>query len=113
MGWKCSVGGCGSGYSDDTSGASMFRFPKNEEEKSYWINKLPNKGFVYTDRKRICSKHWPNDAEMAKIKGHLRPNCPPCLPQTAAAGPRRSLTRAASSSTSVTDIENCSNVSSI
>ena len=91
MGWKCSVAGCRSGYPEDTSGASFYRYPSNEEERSYWINKLPNKDFVYTEGKRICSKHWPSDAKMIKVKGRLKPGCPPtkfedvpqsCLPQT-------------------------------
>ena len=77
MGWKCSVAGCRSGYPEDTSGASFYRYPSNEEERSYWINKLPNKDFVYTEGKRICSKHWPSDAKMIKVKGRLKPGCPP------------------------------------
>ena len=47
----------------------MYRFPFKSEDQELWIKKLPNANFVFTNYKRTCAQHWPEDAELKGVKG--------------------------------------------
>ena len=65
MPYKCCVYGCTTNYLTDqsTEKCIMHSFPKDELKRNSWIQALPNKDFVYTESKRICSLHWTSDCE--------------------------------------------------
>ena len=68
MGRKCSVYGCRTNYSNEEKG-TVYRFPNDESDKQGWIRALPNRDFLWTKEKGICSKHWPNGCKMKVGKG--------------------------------------------
>ena len=58
---------------------SVYRFPKDLEQRRRWIAFLPNANFIYTDNKRICQLHFPKTAKTKMVKGHLIFDEPPSI----------------------------------
>ena len=96
---KCSVGLCTSNYLTGEKNVTVFCFPKGEEEQKTWVNSLPNKIAVQfnlltlilapicfllqkvTPHMGVCSKHWPRDTPLKKVKRSYRPiHCPSIFP---------------------------------
>ena len=74
MPYKCCVHGCSSNYKSkikDNFYVTMYRFPFKSEDLEIWIKKLPNGTFVFTNYKRICAQHWPEDAKLKRPKGGI------------------------------------------
>ena len=79
---KCCVYACESNYDSirmnpDVPKISVFRFPKNIEERERWIKSIPRNGLLVTDETVVCSLHWSSDSEMMKKNGKWRPVNPP------------------------------------
>ena len=59
---------------------SVYRFPGNgDEEREQWLQSIPvslRKSEI-TDESVVCSRHWPEDAEIKKVFGKKRPTNPP------------------------------------
>ena len=58
---------------------SVYRFPKDLEQRQRWVASLPNTNFIYTDNKRICQLHFPKTAKTKMVKGHLIFDEPPSI----------------------------------
>ena len=81
--------GCKSNYATGDT-VTVFRFPKDEQQRTRWVSALPNANFVWTKDAVICAKHWPDGFESKKVQGgNVQPtdaptvfeNVPPsCLP---------------------------------
>ena len=93
MPFKCCVYGCKSNYSSsESSHTQVFRFPTSEESRNEWIKALPNKDFIFSENKRICVHHWPQDFQFKIVKGGAKVPCNPpsifrgvpdsCIPKT-------------------------------
>ena len=69
---------CTSNYQSNKDNVSVFRFPKDPEERLLWINALPSK-IVVGDYSVVCEKHWSEGYKHKKSKGPLgyRPVDPP------------------------------------
>ena len=66
MGRKCCVYGCRSGYAstskeENVDKVTLYRFPKNPEQRRQWVRSLPNKLSVenITDNMTVCALHFP------------------------------------------------------
>ena len=76
---KCSVFGCSSNYAKGET-ATVFRLPRNEQERDRWIANLPNKDFRCTNDTVICDKHWPPGFQTQSVQGgHVRQTEPPTI----------------------------------
>jgi hypothetical protein len=71
MPYKCCVYGCKSNYATGEK-RTVFSFPAEESERQRWIQCLPNRGFVWTENKRICELHWPVNCEKRPSKSGVQ-----------------------------------------
>ena len=87
MPWKCCVSSCSSNYKSDGKYTTLYRLPREPEEREKWTEAIPN--FTSSDASllnfRICRNHWPDNTPLRKISGgSSRPILPPsvfsCLP---------------------------------
>jgi hypothetical protein len=70
---KCCVFGCSTNYSSGEKG-TVYRFPRNVEQRQRWISTLPNRNFVWSNDSVICEKHWPVGYTTRKVQGgHVQP----------------------------------------
>ena len=69
---------CSGNYNSSNEKVSVFRFPKDPQERALWVNALPSKVNV-RDESVLCEKHWPKDFQRKKCQGPLgyRPHDPP------------------------------------
>jgi hypothetical protein len=84
MGKKCCVYGCKTNYlsANKSSGdmqVSVFRFPKDEDEKQAWVSAIPNAKFTFSKNTVVCELHWPSGFEKVSKKGKTRPKDPPSV----------------------------------
>ena len=78
MGRKCCVTGCGTGYdADDTT--PVFILPKDQLERSRWIQAIPRDNILNSFNTVVCENHWPSGYENVLSYGRHRPKSPPCV----------------------------------
>ena len=76
---RCCVSGCVRKKDDNVS---VYRFPSVEDpERERWLKAIPVsiRKSELTDESVVCSRHWPDEVEMTKIFGKVRPVHPPTL----------------------------------
>ena len=78
MGRKCCVFGCRSGY-DAKDKTSVFRLPKNKEDRQRWLKALSRDNVSYSKDTVVCEKHWPKNYETVLHYGKCRPLLPPTV----------------------------------
>ena len=61
---------CTSNYNSNPEKVPVFRFPKDPDERSIWINSLPSKVKVNDDTV-VCEKHWLPDFPRKNCQGPL------------------------------------------
>ena len=80
---KCSVGGCKSGYASmkNEPKVTVYRFPKDLEEKRRWIKSLPNvlSEDKVTRNMCLCALHFPPDVPMKQAGKYQVPAEPPSI----------------------------------
>ena len=85
MGRKFCVFGCRSGY-DAKDKTSVFRLPKNKEERQRWLKALPRDNVPDSKDTVVSEKHWPKNYETVLHYGKCRPLLPPtvfdCVPKS-------------------------------
>jgi len=71
---------CTSNYHTSDARVSVFRFPKDPNEREIWAKALPSKVTI-NDESVLCEKHWPKDFQRKKCQGPLgyRPCHPPTI----------------------------------
>ena len=71
---------CTGNYDSSTEKESVFRFPKDPQERVLWVNVLPSE-IIVKDESVLCEKHWPKDFRRKKCQGPLgyRPHDPPTV----------------------------------
>ena len=75
MGRKRCVTGCRAGY--DAGGETpVFRLPRDELERSRWIQAIPRDNIPNSSDTVVCEKHWPSGYEKVLSYGRHRPNSP-------------------------------------
>ena len=84
---KCCVFACRTNYKDQQNDKiSVYRFPKDQDERERWRKSIPNANLKVTDNTVICQKHWPSDFETIAVHGKIRPKNPPsvwpCVPSS-------------------------------
>lgn len=84
MGKKCCVYGCKTNYSSEKGcnaerKLSVYRFPKDENEKKAWISAIPNDKLVVSKNTVVCELHWPSGFETISCRGKQRPKHPPSV----------------------------------
>ncbi|RVE41124.1 hypothetical protein evm_014224 [Chilo suppressalis] len=55
---KCCIRGCNSSSRKNNEGLSFFRFPKNEDLRKLWIEKIGSENIKPAVVAKICSKHF-------------------------------------------------------
>ena len=60
---------CTGNYDSSNEKVSVFRFPKDPQERALWVN-VPSKVNV-RDESVLCEKHWPKDFQRKKCQGSL------------------------------------------
>ena len=80
MGRKCFVTGCRSNY-DPTDKISVFRLPKDKDERERWMKAIPRDNIDLPDSANtvVCIQHLPGGFETVSVKGRLRPKTPPSV----------------------------------
>ena len=83
---KCCVVLCRGNHDEETK-CTVFRIPREDPERSTWIQALPRCNdvnglpYVYSDNSFICIHHWPGFPESVPHRkvpgGSLRPTVPP------------------------------------
>ena len=76
---KCCVTLCKGNYTSSNERVPVYKLSQDEEEKKKWIFVIPKANLVVSKYTAVCGKHWPNDAEMIKAHGKLRPKNPPSV----------------------------------
>jgi len=81
---KCCVYGCSTNYlsqkkNSNDSKTSVYRFPRDEEERTRWIRCIPNENLKVSSNTVVCELHWPINFEKIKVKGRERPKNPPSI----------------------------------
>ena len=69
---KCCIYGCSSNNKSkvkDNVYVIMHKFLFKPEDLEFWIKKLPNENFLFTNYKQICIWHWPEDTDVMRGKG--------------------------------------------
>ena len=104
MGRKCVAGECKTNYESEEkrrkekgiAKVSVFKFPRNENEKQMWMAALPNiLEKPPTEHVGVCELHWPFGYEKITVQGgKQRPKFPPSEFETPASFSRQ--TRASS-----------------
>ena len=84
MGRKCSTvfnnETCKSGYKGEKSYYRVLSFPTDAEERSRWLNSLPNRIDNATQNMGICERHWQVVYEFKRNPGgYKRPCNPPSI----------------------------------
>ena len=80
MSTKCCVTGCTSNY-DPTNKISVFRLPKDKDERGRWMKAIPRDNIHIPDSANVvvCIKHFPDGFETVSVKGRLRPKNLPSI----------------------------------
>ena len=75
---KCCVTLCKGNYASSSKRLPVYKLPQYEKEKKKWISVIPRANLVVSKYRytAVCGKHWPNNAEMVKFHGKLRPKNP-------------------------------------
>ena len=76
---KCCIPLCKGNYDSSSERVPVYKLPKDEKEKRKWILVIPRANLVVSKYTAVCGNHWPNDAEMIKVHGKLRPKNPPSV----------------------------------
>ena len=76
---KCCVPNCNSNYKSSGEKVSIYKFPKDENEKQKWSKVIPRAKQVVTAYTALCRKHWPEDCTMVSVHGKNRPAEPPSI----------------------------------
>ena len=79
MPFNCNAINCKGYYSKHVK-VSLFRLPSDPLEQARWIKAIPhfNEKKCNIENFRLCSKHWPVDVPMTKVRGgSVRPSEPP------------------------------------
>lgn len=76
---KCCVPNCTSNYKTSNEKNSVYKFPKDEEEKEIWRKAIPRSNLEVTKYTAVCRKHWSEDCKMIVKHGKPRPADPPSL----------------------------------
>ena len=81
MGRKCSTvfnnETCKLGYKGEKSNYRVLSFPTDVEERSRWLNSLPNWIENATQNMGLCEDHWPVAYEFKRISGGYKRPCNP------------------------------------
>ena len=73
---KCCVTLCKGSYASSSKRVPVYKLPQYEKIKKKWISVIPRANLVVSNYTAVCGKNWPNDAEMIKFHGKLRPKNP-------------------------------------
>ena len=76
---KCCVPKCNSNYKTSAEAVSVYKFPKDEEEKKKWLRVIPRVNMTVTKYTAVCKKHWPESCKMVVVHGKSRPADPPSI----------------------------------
>ena len=105
---KCCVTGCRSNY-DSKNKVSVFRFPKDKEERERWKKAIPRDNIPDHPDTVICIKHFPDGFETVPVNGRTRPKNPPSIfpnvPQSQIPTPPPSARTTSRSSASVRSVQ--------
>lgn len=84
MGRKCCVPGCRTGY-DAGDRTPVYRLPKDQVERSRWIQAIPRDNIPNGPNTVVCENHWPTVYMRVLKNGKYRPVVPPsvfnCVPK--------------------------------
>ena len=53
---------------------SVYRFPKNKDEREQWIKSVPNANLNVTNV--ICQQYWTSNFDTIEVHGKIRPKNP-------------------------------------
>ncbi|GFO15131.1 developmentally-regulated GTP-binding protein 2 [Plakobranchus ocellatus] len=110
MGKKCCVYGCTSGYASNPKKVTMYRFPKDNEQRKQWLRSIPNKlsEEEITDHMTVCALHFRPDTLFSTGGRYQVPLEPPSVfpnvPSSCCGTPQPKPRTTQSSSGSRTDI---------
>jgi hypothetical protein len=76
---KCCVTNCSSNYKKTGESTTVYRLPKDENERKKWLNNIPRDNIPDTNNTVVCLKHWPTDFRKIRVNGKLRPASPPSI----------------------------------
>lgn len=76
---KCCVPNCNSNYKTSKEKVSVYKFPRDEEEKKKWKSAIPRANLEVTSFTAVCRHHWPDDCEFITVYGKSRPADPPSV----------------------------------
>ena len=68
---KCGVRNCNGNYNKENK-CSVFKLPKDENERQAWLNVLPlqnNSSKINQAALFICERHWPKNSTHVKLPG--------------------------------------------
>ena len=106
---KCCAPNCSSNYKTSNEKVSVYKFPKNEEEKELWRKAIPRSNLEITKYTAVCRKHWAEDCKMVVVHGKPRPIDPPSIfeniPRSCLTSPPPKARKTSSSSASVRNIK--------
>ena len=72
---NCCVTGCGTGYDADDK-TRVFILPKDQLERSRWIQAIPRDNILNSFDTVVCENHWPSGYEKVLSYGRHRPKSP-------------------------------------
>ena len=61
MPYSCCIPNCNSNYSNKQKredNVSVFGIPSDPERKALWERKIPRKNFVFSQKAKVCIKHF-------------------------------------------------------
>ena len=76
---KCCAPNCSSNYKTSNEKVSVYKFPKDEEEKEVWRKAIPRSNLEISKYTAVCRKHWPEDCKIIVVHGKPRPADPPTV----------------------------------
>ena len=76
---KCCVPNCNSNYKTSKEKVSVYKFPRDEEERKKWKSAIPRVNLEVTNFTAVCRHHWPDDCEFITVYGKSRPAGPPSV----------------------------------
>ena len=60
---------CTGNYDSSNEKVSVFRFPKDPQERALWVNALLSMVRVRNESV-LCDKHWPKGFQHKNVRGH-------------------------------------------
>ena len=76
----CCVENCKSNYDSQNANISVYRLPKDTDEKDRWISSIPRHPlYKFTSNTVVCQLHWPTGFATKSAHGKQRPVNPPSI----------------------------------